>query len=210
MIFEIEADYYIYRHHCYLYLSHQCLLAWCIWLLWGKQERKRAICPTNASQVIGAKNLTPSHLVLRHINAWDAAHVKRLLKRFKERWVELAAVPGEPHLLSLRYYGRSLGQISSKPQGQARLGVLYFTHAVCILLVSPIQQLFNCGYTNPNTSGSVPSTQLCKPQVPNIYSAPLFMIIAFDPKPMKFLPAQAHCLSTAVQYDSCPKRVLLF
>lgn len=58
-------------------------------------------------------------------------------------------------------------------------------------------------YTNQDMSGSVPPTQPSQSQVPNIYNSPLLFINAFDLNPMKFLLAQIHCLSTAVQRDSC-------
>lgn len=109
--------------------------------------------------------------------------------------------------MSLSHYYRSPGQISFKPQGQVSLGVHHFTCAVCILLISPIQQLFNCMYTNQDMSGSVPPTQPSQSQVPNIYNSPLLFINAFDLNPMKFLLAQIHCLSTAAQCDSCLTRV---
>lgn len=93
------------------------------------------------------------------------------------------AAPAVPLSLS-----PSLGQVGCKAQGER-------VCPDCTPLLSHPQQLFNCRYTQQNLSGAAPATQPCKAQVPNIYNILLFLIITFDPKPMKFLPAQTHCLS---------------
>lgn len=105
------------------------------------------------------------------------------MERMEKRWGELTAVSKELHLLSLSSCRRSLWQISCKAQSQGTLSVLCFTHAVCISLISPIQQLLNCMNTNPNMSGAVLSTQLHGYPVPNVYNTCFLLLLPLTQSP---------------------------